>query len=280
VVADLADREALRRALQEFSPEAVVHFAASIVVPESVRKPLEYFRNNVANSLNLLEEVRRAGVKHFVFSSSAAVYGMPAVMPVPEEAPSAPINPYGQTKRALELMLADLSLAEPDFRYVALRYFNVAGADSEARIGLAAQEPTHLISRALKTALGHYGDLQVFGTDYPTPDGTCIRDYIHVEDLVDTHLLALCYLSRGGASQTFNCGYGKGNSVREVVQCVKEVTGVDFKVSFVPRREGDPAALVADPARIKSVLGWAARHDNLYEIVGSAWQWQKRFADM
>lgn len=275
VVGDLADKELLLKTLVSFRPEALLHFAASIEVGESVSNPLKYYRNNSANALNLLEAVRAAGINQLVFSSTAAVYGNPEQLPVNELAPLQPINPYGASKMMTERFLSDLALAERDFRYVALRYFNVAGADPQARLGQDYKNPTHLITRALKTALGHFPELQVFGVDYPTADGTCIRDYIHVADLAQAHLDALQYLSAGHPSEVFNCGYGYGFSVREVITAAREVTGLNFPVLETCRREGDPAELVADCAKIRNLLGWQPRHDDLQVILQAAWAWEK-----
>jgi UDP-glucose 4-epimerase len=274
VVADLADGETLGRALEDFRPDAVMHFAASIVVPESVRDPLKYYSNNTMNTVNLLKAVQEHQVRTFIFSSTAAVYGIPGSIPVREDAPMNPINPYGSSKMMSEMVIRDLACAREDFRYVSLRYFNVAGADGECRIGQAYEDATHLITRALKTAGGERERLDIFGTDYPTPDGTCIRDYIHVDDLSDAHVLALDYLADSGESIVFNCGYGHGYSVREVVSAAKKVTGVDFPVEETGRREGDPPALVADSTRIKEKLHWSPRHDDLEYIIRTAWQWE------
>lgn len=277
VVGELSDRNLLTDTLRAFQPDAVMHFAAFIEVAESVGNPLKYYRNNTLNALQLLEVVRELGIGRFIFSSTAAVYGTPEEIPVAETAPLLPINPYGASKMMSERLLADLSLALPEaFRYVALRYFNVAGADSGGRIGQAYRNPTHLITRALKTARGQYPALQLFGTDYPTPDGTCIRDYIHVDDLAEAHLAALRYLIQGGRSDIFNCGYGHGYSVREVIDIAKKVSGVDFPVVEVERREGDPAALTAQSDKILRGLGWQPRHDDLEYIVRTAWQWEQQ----
>lgn len=276
VVADLADKEMLRTAIRNFKPDAIMHFAASIVVPESVREPLKYYRNNSANTLNLLEVAGESGVGKFIFSSTAAVYGIPETIPVAEEAPLRPINPYGTSKMMTEFMLKDISFARNDFRYVSLRYFNVAGADGKGRIGQAYKEATHLITRALKTAKGEFEKLLIFGTDYDTPDGTCVRDYIHVDDLADAHVKALDYLASGGRSTILNCGYGHGYTVREVVAAAKRVTGVDFTVEETGRREGDPPALVADSTKIKAALGWSPQFDNLEYIIRTAWEWERR----
>lgn len=275
VEGDVADGAKLDAVLESFKPDAVMHFAASIVVSESVQDPLKYYRNNTANAVSLLNALKRACVNRFIFSSTAAVYGMPDEIPVAEAAPLAPINPYGTSKMMTEMMLRDYA-ASSDFNYVALRYFNVAGADSGARIGQCYENPTHLITRALKTAKGEFPHLDVFGTDYPTPDGTCIRDYIHVDDLADAHVRALEYLFSAGKSEIFNCGYGHGYSVKEVVAAAKEVTGVDFPVVEAPRREGDPAALIADNSKIRSMLDWQPRHDDLSYIIKTAWDWEKK----
>lgn len=276
VIGDLADKERLTEVVREFRPDGVIHFAASIEVAESVSQPLKYYRNNTVHALNLLEVLRQEGVGRLIFSSTAAVYGEPEIMPVSESTPTAPINPYGASKRMTEQLLSDLAAADPGFRYVTLRYFNVAGADLQARIGQHYKNPTHLITRALKTAAGVYPQLQVFGTDYPTPDGTCIRDYIHVDDLASAHLCALEHLLRGGSSEVFNCGYGHGSSVREVIEVAKAVTGVDFPVVTAPRRDGDPPELVADSGKIRRNLGWTPRFDDLSVIVGSAWAWEQQ----
>lgn len=277
VVGDLSDRQLLTDTLRDFQPDAVMHFAAYIEVGESVSNPLKYYRNNTLNALQLLEVLRELGIGRYIFSSTAAVYGIPEQIPVAETAPLLPINPYGASKMMSEQLLADLSVACPDeFRYVALRYFNVAGADSGGRIGQAYRNPTHLITRALKTARGQFQALQLFGTDYPTPDGTCIRDYIHVDDLAEAHLVALRHLLNDGRSDIFNCGYGHGYSVREVIEVAKRVSGVDFKVIEADRREGDPPALTALSDKMVSELGWQPRHDDLEYIVRTAWEWEQK----
>jgi UDP-glucose 4-epimerase len=272
---DLADRAAVAEALRNFRPAAVMHFAASIQVEESVREPLAYYRNNVINTLNLLEAMRETGVGRFIYSSTAAVYGIPERIPVDEQTPLQPINPYGASKVMVEHVLSDLAAAT-DFRYCALRYFNVAGADPEGQIGQAYREATHLITRALKTAKGEYPKLSIYGTDYPTPDGTCVRDYIHVNDLAAGHLLALARLQETGRTEIMNCGYGHGYSVREVVDCERKVTGIDFPVAETGRRAGDPPALVADSSRLRELTGWRPRHDDLEFIVRTAWEWEKK----
>ncbi|MCL5024668.1 MAG: UDP-glucose 4-epimerase GalE [Nitrospirae bacterium] len=273
---DLSDVERLRSVFRDFRPDAVMHFAASIVVPESVQEPLKYYRNNSVNAITLCEVMRELGAGKLIFSSTAAVYGIPETNPVAETAPMKPINPYGSSKMMTECVLKDLSSAEDTFRYVSLRYFNVAGADRGGRIGQAYREATHLITRALKAAKGELDELLIFGTDYPTPDGTCIRDYIDVEDLAEAHILALNYLLGNGESDVFNCGYGHGYSVREVVAAAKRVTGTDFSVKETDRREGDPPALVAGSSKIRDRLGWRPRRDDLDDIIKSAWEWENR----
>jgi len=277
VTGDLGDRQLLKDTLREYGPDAVMHFAASIQVEESVREPLMYYRNNVINSMNLLEAVTELGIGYFIYSSTAATYGVPEKSPVDENTPLSPINPYGMTKVMVERVLQDLSAAR-GLNYIALRYFNVAGADREGQIGQAYREASHLITRALKTARGELEKLRVFGTDYPTADGTCVRDYIHVEDLAAAHLLALMYLREKGGSDVMNCGYGHGFSVLEVINVAKKVTGVDFPVELAARRPGDPPELVADSSRLKSLTGWAPLYDDLSFIIDTAWKWEQKIA--
>jgi UDP-glucose 4-epimerase len=274
IEADLQNRDLLNDILQSFRPEVVIHFAASIEVEESVREPLKYYMNNVSNTLNIIEAMTKAEVRNFIYSSTAAVYGIPVRIPVDESATLKPINPYGMTKMMVERILQDLS-ASRNFHYIALRYFNVAGADSEARIGQAYRNPTHLITRALKTAKGEFDRLSIYGIDYPTPDGTCIRDYIHVDDIAKAHIRALDYLMETGKSDIMNCGYGHGFSVREVISTVKKVTGIDLPVEEADRRPGDPPALVADSTRLQTLTGWKPVHDDLAFIVKTAWDWEQ-----
>jgi len=275
VKGDLSDKVLLNEVIEDFSPDAVMHFAAFIQVEESVREPLKYYRNNTVNTLNLLEVMKENGVKNFIFSSTAAVYGIPEKIPVDEDTPLIPINPYGSSKVAVEMLLKDLS-NNGDVRYISLRYFNVAGADPQGRIGQAYRESTHLITRALKTVKGEFNELSIYGKDYATPDGTCIRDYLHVDDLADAHIMALRYLVHEKRSEVFNCGYGHGYSVRQVVEMVKEITGVDFKVKETGRRAGDPPVLVAANAKIKRALNWNPRYDDLGYIIKTAWEWERK----
>ena len=277
VKGDLADEALLERTVKEFAPDAVIHFAAFIQVEESVREPLKYYRNNVANSLTLLDVLQRNGINNFVYSSTASVYGEPEKIPIEESAPLNPINPYGVTKVMVERVLSEMSAAN-NFRYIALRYFNVAGADPQGRIGQAYKDATHLITRALKTAKGELRKLMIFGTDYPTPDGTCIRDYIHVDDLARAHLKALDYLIREKKSDTMNCGYGHGFSVKEVVAASRRVTGIDFPVEETGRRAGDPPAVVADSTKLQRLTGWRPHYDDLEFIIETAWNWERTYS--
>ena len=275
VVGDSGDQALVSALIAEHKIDAILHFAASVVVPESVADPLRYYRNNTMNSRNLIECAVRGGVRDFVFSSTAAVYGNPQRVPIGEDDPLMPISPYGWSKLMTEIMLRDAGLAH-GLKHVILRYFNVAGADPELRTGQSTKEATHLIKIAVQTALGLLPKIEVFGTDYPTPDGTCVRDYIHVTDLVNAHAAALDYLRRGKPSVTLNCGYGHGFSVLEVIETVKRVSGVDFKVERVARRLGDPAQIVAACDRIQALLGWRPRHDNLATIVEHALAWERK----
>jgi len=279
------DGEAVGELLRAHAPvAAVIHFAGHIVVPESVSNPIKYYRNNPIASTNLIEACRANGVQRFLFSSSAAVYGQPGHTPIPEQTATEPINPYGRSKLVTEWTLADVAEScrvnhdDDPFSYLALRYFNVAGAALDAALGQATPEATHLIKVACEAACGKRRGVQIFGTDYTTPDGTCIRDYIHVEDLAAAHVLGVKYLIEGGDSAVVNCGYGHGFSVREVVNMVKRVSGVDFPVDETGRRAGDPAQLVADNTRIRHTLGWAPRHDDLELICRTAFDWETALA--
>jgi UDP-glucose 4-epimerase len=269
------DIELLKDLFARHRITAVIHFAGSIVVPESVEKPLLYYQNNTVASRNLIEACVQAGVKNFIFSSTAAVYGMPNSNPVIEDMPLSPINPYGRSKLMTEWMLEDASRAH-DFRYAALRYFNVAGGDPMGRTGQSTPRATHLIKRACQVALGRIPHLDIFGTDFATRDGTGVRDYIHVTDLVAAHALALDHLERGGASMTLNCGYGHGFSVREVVDVVSKVVGRKIPTKEGPRRAGDSAELVADSTKLKRRFSWSPAHDDLEEIVSTALAWERR----
>ncbi|MBY5961971.1 UDP-glucose 4-epimerase GalE [Marinobacter nauticus] len=274
VVGDLADEQALEAVFSEHGFEAVLHFAANIVVPESVANPLKYYSNNTRNTLNLLKMVERYQVPYMVFSSTAAVYGMPEQTVLTEDLPLAPINPYGASKMMSERMMMDLAAAS-NLNYVILRYFNVAGANPDGLLGQATPEATHLIKVACECVTEQRDGMSVFGTDYETRDGTCVRDYIHVEDLAKAHVMALDYMAKGGESQVLNCGYGRGFTVREVIDVVKAESGVDFPVQETGRRAGDPAALMADNTRIKGVLGWQPDFDDLNTIVRTALAWEK-----
>ena len=278
VVGDLGDSALLDTVLSQGQFDAVMHFAGSIVVPESVTDPLKYYANNTANTLQLLGACVRHGVNRFIFSSTAAVYGIADKALVSEDEPLVPINPYGASKMMSERMIADAAAAHP-LKYVILRYFNVAGAEAGGRLGQSGGVATHLIRVACQTALGLRPEMTIFGDDYPTPDGTCIRDYVHVEDLARAHLEALGYLRRGSDSVVGNFGYGRGHSVREVIEAVKQASRVDFAVRLGERRAGDPARLVAANARIKAAFGWQPRGTSLDEITRSALAWEKRLVE-
>lgn len=278
VVGDLADERAIEAVFRAHDFDAVLHFAANIVVPESVANPLKYYSNNTRNTLNLLKAVEKHGIAYMVFSSTAAVYGMPEQTVLTEDLPLAPINPYGASKMMSERMIMDLAAAGSSgqsLNYVILRYFNVAGANPDGLLGQATPEATHLIKVACECATGQREGMSVFGTDYETRDGTCIRDYIHVEDLASAHVMALDYMARGGESQVLNCGYGRGFTVREVIDVVKRLSGVDFPVAETGRRAGDPGALMADNQKITRTLGWQPAYDMLDTIVGTALSWEE-----
>jgi len=274
---DIGDEALVGRIIKDHKIEAIVHFAGSIVVPDSVTDPLGYYLNNTVKSRALLAAAVAGGVKNFIFSSTAAVYGNPKSMPVFEEEAPAPISPYGTSKLMTEYMLKD-SHAAYGLNFVALRYFNVAGADPKGRTGQSTPRATHLIKVACETALGQRASMDVFGTDYPTPDGTCLRDYIHVSDLISAHMQALKHLRGGGASGIFNCGYGKGYSVLEVINAVGKANGKPLPHKLGPRRPGDPAGIVAGAQKVRDVLGWEPKYNDLDFIVKTALDWEKHLA--
>ena len=272
---DAGDIEAVSRVLAERGCRYVLHFAGSIVVPESVADPLKYYRNNTGVSRNLLAACVQSGVEGFIFSSTAAIYGNPEVLPVSEDAPLTPLAPYGTSKLMTEMMLRDVA-ATGALRYVALRYFNVAGADPQGRTGQATPDATHLIKVACETACGKRESMTIFGDDYGTPDGTCVRDYIHVSDLAAAHVAALDYLVGGGTSEAMNCGYGTGYSVRQVIETLEGITGRTLNAKIGPRRPGDAESIYAVTDRIRRVLSWTPRHNDLKTIVGTAYDWERR----
>jgi UDP-glucose 4-epimerase len=274
VVRDLADLDKLNKVFKSFKPEAVIHFAAFIEVPESVENPGKYYYNNVCFGINLLEAMAKYKVKNIIFSSSAAVYGNPEKVPVSEDSDKNPINPYGQTKLMFEEILKDYDVAY-GIKSVALRYFNAAGASASGEIGQDPKHFTHVIPIIIKTALGEFKEFTIYGKDYPTPDGTCIRDYIHVEDLARAHRLALDYLKKQKKSNVFNLGKGKGNSNLELVNCVKKIAGINFKVKYGPRRPGDPARLIADAKKAAKELKWTPKYDRIESIIETAYNWHK-----
>jgi UDP-glucose 4-epimerase len=274
VVGDTGDQAQVARVIAEHGVTDIIHFAASIVVPDSVADPLGYYRNNTANSRALIECAVKGGVRRFIFSSTASVYGNPATIPIGEDDPTCPMSPYGSSKLMTEIMLRDAGAAH-GLDTVILRYFNVAGADPKLRTGQSTKGATHLIKVAAETALGKRAKIDVYGTDYPTPDGTCIRDYIHVTDLVRAHADALAYLRGGGRPVTLNCGYGHGFSVLDVIETVKRVSGVDFRVDYAGKRPGDPAQIVAKSDRIRQTLGWRPQFDDLATIVAHALAWER-----
>lgn len=278
VVGDMGDQALVETVMRQHGIDAVIHFAARIVVPDSVADPLGYYLANTVKTRAVMAACVATGVRHMIFSSTAAVYGTPEVMPVSEEAPTRPESPYGTSKLITEWMLRDAAAAH-DLSYVVLRYFNVAGADPKGRTGQSTPNATHLIKVAVQTALGLRPKMDVFGTDYPTPDGTCVRDYIHVTDLVRAHLAALAHLRSGGESLVANCGYGHGYSVKEVIDTVRSVTKVEFRADYAPRRPGDAAAVVADATRARTRLGWTPVHDDLTGIVEAAYAWERRLAN-
>ncbi len=279
VVGDAGDQDLVRQVIRQHAVTAIIHFAGSIVVPDSVADPLGYYHNNTVKSRALMQAAVACGVKNFIFSSTAAVYGMALQMPVTETMPLEPMSPYGSSKLMTEIMLADVARAH-DFRYVALRYFNVAGADPKGRTGQSTPRATHLLKVACEVATGKRPAMDVFGTDYPTADGTCVRDYIHVADLADAHALALAHLRRGGQSEIFNCGYGRGSSVLQVIDAVRRVSGHPVTAKLGPRRPGDPAQIVAASDKIRATLGWSPKFDDLDTIVRHALAWERHIAKL
>lgn len=277
IVGETGDAALLERIFADHDIDTVMHFAAHTIVPESVADPLKYYRNNTCSSRTLLEAAHKHGVRHFVFSSTAAVYGIPPGGKAAEDSPTAPINPYGTSKLMTEWMLRDLAIAGGP-SYVALRYFNVAGCDPTGTIGQSTPKATLLVKVACEAATGKRPGVSIFGTDYPTPDGTGLRDYIHVEDLASAHLDALTYLRKGGESTTLNCGYGHGYSVREVLEAVEKANGAPLTITEEPRRAGDPPELVAVADRVRSVLGWTPAYDDLETIVRTSLAWERKIA--
>jgi UDP-glucose 4-epimerase len=274
-VGDAGDETLVEDVIAQHQVESIIHFAGSVVVPDSMRDPLQYYRNNTMTTRSLLNAAVRCGVNRFIFSSTAAVYGNPHQVPVPEDAPTRPLSPYGSSKLMTEIMLHDVASAH-DMAYVVLRYFNVAGADPLARIGLATVGATHLLKIAVEAATGQRAKIDVFGTDYPTPDGSCIRDFIHVSDLAEAHRAALSYLRDGGTSATLNCGYGRGYSVLETIEAVKRISGRNFAVQYAPRRPGDIMTMVADVGRIRATLDWTPQYDDLETIAQHALAWEEK----
>lgn len=277
VEGDLGDPAVLAQVFRQYPVKAVMHFAAHSQVGESVQQPLEYYRNNVANTISLLQSMQQAGIQKFIFSSTAAVYGEPGETPITENHPCAPTNPYGNTKLAVERILRDVSHAS-GLTYSILRYFNAAGADAGGGVGERHRPETHLVPLVLQVATGERESIRIFGDDYPTPDGTCLRDYIHVSDLTRAHLLALESLLNGGGSTTFNLGNSSGHSVHQVIQSARQITGHPIPALTVGRRAGDPAILIADSTRIRAALGWRPRYENIEDIIRSAWAWHQKEA--
>ncbi|WJR76314.1 UDP-glucose 4-epimerase GalE [Bradyrhizobium sp. NP1] len=274
-IGDAGDENLVEGVITQHRIDNIIHFAGSVVVPDSMRDPLGYYRNNTMTTRSLLNAAVKSGVSRFIFSSTAAVYGNPDQVPVPEHARTRPVSPYGSSKLMTEIMLHDVATAH-GMSYVVLRYFNVAGADPQGRVGLATIGATHLLKIAVEAATGQRAKIDVFGTDYPTPDGSCIRDFIHVSDLVEAHRAALAYLRAGGASATLNCGYGRGYSVLETIEAVRHVSMRNFAVQYAPRRPGDIMTMVADTARIRSLLDWTPRYDDLQTIAAHALAWEEK----
>ena len=276
---DISNKRIITKVINDYNIKSVIHFAAFIQVEESVKNPYKYYYNNSIKTINFIKTCIKNKIENFVFSSTAAVYGIPKEIPVSENSTLNPINPYGKSKMISEMFLKDISQTTENFRYVALRYFNVAGADREGELGQIYKKPSHLITLALKTALGEYPMLKIFGTDYDTKDGTAIRDYIYIEDLADAHLKALKFLEQKRKSGIYNCGYGKGYSVKEIVNTVKRITGKDFKVINSKRRAGDPPMLIANSEKIKKELGWKPKFDNIELIIDTAFKWEKKLME-
>ena len=274
-IGDAADENLVEGVIAAHGVDSIIHFAGSVVVPDSMRDPLAYYRNNTMTTRNLLNAAVKSGVNRFIFSSTAAVYGNPDQVPVPENAPTRPLSPYGSSKLMTEIMLHDTATAH-GLNYVVLRYFNVAGADPQARIGLATVGATHLLKIAVEAATGQRAKIDVFGTDYPTPDGSCIRDFIHVSDLAQAHRAALSYLRGGGNPVTLNCGYGRGYSVLETIEAVRRVSGRNFAVQYAPRRPGDIVTMIADTTRIRSTLDWTPQYNDLETIARHALAWEEK----
>ena len=274
-IGDAGDENLVQGVIEQHGVESIIHFAGSVVVPDSMRDPLGYYRNNTMTTRSLLNAAVKGGVNRFIFSSTAAVYGNPDQVPVREDAPTRPLSPYGSSKLMTEIMLHDVATAY-GMNYVALRYFNVAGADPAARMGLSTMGATHLLKIAVEAATGQRAKVDVFGTDYPTPDGSCIRDFIHVSDLAQAHRAALSYLRGGGSSMTLNCGYGRGYSVLETIEAVRRVSRRNFAVQYAPRRPGDIMTMIADTGRIRSVLDWTPQYDDLDTIARHALGWEEK----
>jgi UDP-glucose 4-epimerase len=274
-IGDAADENLVEGVISAHQVETIIHFAGSVVVPDSMRDPLAYYRNNTMTTRSLLNAAVKCGVNRFVFSSTAAVYGNPDHVPVPEHAPTRPLSPYGSSKLMTEIMLHDVAAAH-GMNYVVLRYFNVAGADPQARIGLATVGATHLMKIAVEAATGQRAKIDVFGTDYPTPDGSCIRDFVHVTDLAQAHRAALSYLRGGGTSMTLNCGYGRGYSVKETIEAVRRISGRNFAVQYAPRRPGDIMTMIADTTLIRWTLNWTPQYDDLEAIAAHALKWEEK----
>jgi UDP-glucose 4-epimerase len=275
IVGDAGDESVVESTINDYRVESIVHFAGSVVVPDSMRDPLGYYRNNTMTTRSLLNAAVKSGVSRFIFSSTAAVYGNPDQVPVPETAPTRPLSPYGSSKLMTEIMLHDVAAAH-GMSYAVLRYFNVAGADPLARIGLATIGATHLLKIAVEVATGQRAKIDVFGTDYPTPDGSCIRDFIHVSDLAQAHSAALSYLRNGGRSVTLNCGYGRGYSVLETIEAVRRVSGRNFAIQYAPRRPGDIMTMVADTASMRETLDFTPQYDDLDTIAAHAMAWEQK----